>query len=200
MNSFYTYAYFSESGKIYYIGKGKGRRAWNKNYRSVRRPPNKNNIIILKNNLTEEEAFRHEVYMISVIGRRDLGTGPLMNRTNGGEGVSGFVRTEEYKKEKSVSMKEYYKKPDNYSKLCIHNKKVGKNAVLKNRARQRTHWSKEVWDMIEKNWSASGGAFRWGRAEVMRKTGATTQEIRAMLKLIKGGLTWEQAIMGHHVR
>ena len=200
MNNFYTYAYFSERRTLYYIGKGRNRRAWDKRHGFVSIPPNKTNILILKDNLTEEEAHKHEIYLISVIGRRDLGSGPLMNRTNGGEGVSGFIRTEEYKKEKSVSMKEYYNNPDNYSKLCDHNKKVGKNAVLKNRASQRTHWSKEVWDVIEKNWSASGGAFRWGRAEVMRKTGATTQEIRAMLKLIKGGLTWEQAIMGHHVR
>lgn len=200
MNSFYTYAYFSESGKIYYIGKGKGRRAWDKNYRSVRRPPNKNNIIILKNNLTEEEAFRHEVYMISVIGRRNLGTGSLMNMTDGGDGVSGLVRSDEYKKQKSISMKEYYKKPDNYSKLCIHNKKVGSAASLGNRARQRTHWRKEVWDMIEDCWISSGGKFQWGRAKVMRKTGATSQEVRAILRLIKGGLTWENAIGGHHVR
>jgi hypothetical protein len=200
MNRFYTYAYFSKRGKLYYIGKGKGRRAWDKNNRTVRIPPDKNNITILKNNLTEEEAYKHEIYMISIIGRRDLGTGPLMNKTDGGEGLSGSIRTEEYKKEKSFSMKKFYNNPDNYAKLCAHNKKVGANTAQKNRARQRTHWRKEVWDMIEESWIASGGSFQWGRAEVMRKTGAKPQEIRAILRLVKGGLTWENAINGHHVR
>jgi hypothetical protein len=45
----------------------------------------------LKTGLSEEEAFRHEVYMIAVFGRKDLGTGILRNRTNGGDGTSGRI-------------------------------------------------------------------------------------------------------------
>lgn len=48
-------------------------------------PPPIDRIIILKNNLTEEEAFKHEIYMIAVLGRKDLGTGMLRNRTDGGD-------------------------------------------------------------------------------------------------------------------
>ena len=33
----------------------------------------KSRIIFLKQNLTEEEAFKHEIYMIAVFGRKDLG-------------------------------------------------------------------------------------------------------------------------------
>ena len=44
----------------------------------------------MKQNLTEEEAFNHERYMISVFGRIGLGTGILFNKTAGGQGPSGF--------------------------------------------------------------------------------------------------------------
>jgi len=88
--SFYTYAHLREDGTPYYVGKGTGNRAWRK--RKFRPPDNR--ILILKKNLTEEEAFRHEVYMIFVLGRKDLGTGILRNRTNGGEGTSGAIVNE----------------------------------------------------------------------------------------------------------
>ena len=88
---YYTYAYLREDGTPYYIGKGKGKRAYVKRYGNgrARRPKNLNNIILLKQNLTEEEAFKHEKYMIAIFGRKDLGTGILHNRTDGGDGASG---------------------------------------------------------------------------------------------------------------
>ena len=92
---YYTYAYLREDGTPYYIGKGKGNRAYIRRQRRVKPPSNKNRIIILKQNLTEEEAFKHEIYMISVFGRKDLGTGILHNMTNGGDGTSGRVISEE---------------------------------------------------------------------------------------------------------
>ena len=90
---YYTYAYLREDRTPYYIGKGQGNRAYVKRYGKgrARRPKNLNNIILLKQNLTEEEAFKHEIYMIAVFGRKDLGTGILHNRTDGGEGPAGHI-------------------------------------------------------------------------------------------------------------
>jgi hypothetical protein len=86
-DSFYTYAYLREDGTPYYIGKGKGRRAFRKEGRAIKTPP-REKILLLKTGLTEEEAFRHEIYMIALYGRKDKGTGILYNFTDGGEGVS----------------------------------------------------------------------------------------------------------------
>ena len=86
-NDYYTYAYLREDGTPYYIGKGRKGRAFRKNGRIVPCPP-ESRILFLKRNLTEEEAFRHEIYMIAVLGRKISGTGMLYNFTDGGEGVS----------------------------------------------------------------------------------------------------------------
>ena len=94
-NGFYTYAYLREDRTPYYIGKGQGRRISNRQKKDIKAPKDKSRIIYLKQNLTEEEAFKHEIYMIDVFGRKDLGTGILRNMTNGGEGVSGWVPSEE---------------------------------------------------------------------------------------------------------
>ena len=88
---YYTYAYLRENRTPYYIGKGSGRRIYNKGKKDIKPPKNKSRIIFLKQNLTEEEAFKHEIYMIEVFGRKDLGTGILHNKTNGGDGVSGII-------------------------------------------------------------------------------------------------------------
>jgi len=96
-NRFYTYAYLREDRTPYYIGKGKGNRAYRKYKGEIKLPKDKSRIIFLKQNITEEEAFKHEIYMIAVFGRKDLGTGILRNKTNGGEGNSGWKMPDETK-------------------------------------------------------------------------------------------------------
>ena len=111
---FYTYAYLREDRTPYYIGKGEGKRKYKKNKGEIKPPKDKSRIILLKQNLTEEKAFKHEIYMIAVLGRKDLGTGILHNRTDGGEGSSGAVRTEEFKKNLSKKMKGKYAGENHY--------------------------------------------------------------------------------------
>ncbi len=94
---YYTYAYLREDGTPYYIGKGKGDRWSQKERHNVRVPP-KNRVIFLKKYVNEKEAIKHEIYMIAILGRKDLGTGILMNKTDGGEGCSGYKHSEESKK------------------------------------------------------------------------------------------------------
>jgi hypothetical protein len=95
---FYTYAYLRKDRTPYYIGKGCGKRIYASKGRPCNKPKDKSKIIFLKQNLTEGEAFKHEIYMISVFGRKDLGTGVLYNRTDGGDGSSGHIMKKETKK------------------------------------------------------------------------------------------------------
>jgi len=85
MKEYYTYAYLREDRTPYYIGKGKFDRVYRRNKKDIKPPKDKSRIIFLKKNLTEEDAFKHEIYMIAMFGRKDLGTGILHNRTDGGD-------------------------------------------------------------------------------------------------------------------
>jgi hypothetical protein len=100
---FYVYAYLRKNGTPYYIGKGRGNRAFVDQRRCVSKPENLNQILFLKKNLPEEEAFKFEKYMIFVLGRKDKGTGILRNLTDGGEGPSGYTHTAETRESISKS-------------------------------------------------------------------------------------------------
>jgi len=85
MKKYYTYAYLREDRTPYYIGKGSGDRIYRRTKNCTKPPKDKSRIIFLKQSLTEEEAFNHEKYMIDIFGRKDLGTGILHNKTDGGD-------------------------------------------------------------------------------------------------------------------
>jgi hypothetical protein len=85
---FYAYLWLREDGTPYYAGKGKGRRAF-RLHECISPPTDRAKILIF---LRESElaAFETERELISNWGRLDLGTGCLRNRTNGGDGSSGY--------------------------------------------------------------------------------------------------------------
>ena len=91
---YYVYLYLRDDGTPYYVGKGKGIRAWKKHPFEIRPPKNKTNIVFPAVNLFELGAFVLERKFIRWYGRKDLGTGLLRNRTDGGDGTSGVIWTD----------------------------------------------------------------------------------------------------------
>lgn len=92
-----------------YVGKGKGNRSQFHKTRAnnpiLKRKIDKIMALglepiieIYKDNLTDDEALNLEIKLISEYGRIDLGTGTLCNLTEGGEGSSGRIASEETKK------------------------------------------------------------------------------------------------------
>ena len=136
-NRFYTYAYLREDRTPYYIGKGEKNRIYKKKKNEIQPPKDKSRIIFLKQNLLEEEAFKHEIYMIAVLGRKDLGTGILRNRTNGGDGCAGAIRSEEWRLNQSKNRKG---KPLSEE----HKRKIGKSKIGKSRSEEFKRKQSEV--------------------------------------------------------
>jgi hypothetical protein len=105
---FYVYLFLrskdSTHGKKYspyYVGKGSDNRCYGKSGRPAKRPKDISYIVTVQEGLTEEEAFSLERYCIAMYGRLNIGTGILHNRTDGGEGRSGYVVSEETRRRMS---------------------------------------------------------------------------------------------------
>jgi hypothetical protein len=150
MKNFYVYAYLNPQKpgvyeydrrykfdyEPFYVGKGKNKRAYTFNLHNHGYMNNKIKslikkgfmpiVIFLKKNITEEESFKQEIKAISTIGRKDLKEGPLWNLSNGGDGSSGHITSEETKKKIRRTIKEGYKKNGTRKHKEITKKKISK--------------------------------------------------------------------------
>jgi hypothetical protein len=82
-NEYYVYLYLREDGTPYYVGKGKGNRAY-QHHRNVHVPKTDDRIIFAHTNLYEDDALEKESELILQYGRKDICTGILHNRNDGG--------------------------------------------------------------------------------------------------------------------
>ena len=151
-NGFYVYLYLRDDGTAYYVGKGKGKRAWNRSGRAVKPPVNENKIQIVQHQLTEQQAFDLEIELVSKYGRLDEGTGILRNGTDGGEGTSGHIPTKERRLEQSRTMRKLVEDGKfNYPSDSLKGKTQPKEQVEKRiKAHIGSKRPKETGDKIRK--------------------------------------------------
>ncbi len=112
MNEYYVYVHLNPNTKeVFYVGIGKGNRAWNQwagrnkfweNY------VNKHGfeVELISENLTRKQAEKIEINLIAELGRRQIDNGgTLVNRSSGGEGSIGYTHTAEFKQKLSEDRK-----------------------------------------------------------------------------------------------
>jgi hypothetical protein len=195
----YTYVHYRASdGLPFYVGKGKGRRAWSHQNRNQhwKNTCSKHGIKvqIAAEWKTESEAFEHEKFLILCF--KDMGV-CLVNQTNGGEGASGLKWSEESKKrvhshkrhaseiaKKKISetTKAAMARPEVFAKLGLHS--IGKKASVETREKMSASHKKLLNE---------------SRIELLRKQAVEgiTPEIRARITKAITGLKREKIACPH---
>ena len=120
--------YLPGSVTPFYVGMGKKGRSQDRKRRSDwwKRYVEKYGleVKIIKEGLTKEEAILLEKQFISEYGRINIGTGILINLTDGGEGTVNIVRSEITRKKLSEAQKK--NKHSEEVKQKIRNSRIGK--------------------------------------------------------------------------
>ena len=106
--------------------------------------PDKSRILVLKSGLSFEESVKHEVYMIHVLGRKDLGTGMLRNASNGGEGNKGHRHTREIRQQMSIQRKGKKKTIEHRLKISASHVGIGHTDEAKQKMKE-SHLGMKWW-------------------------------------------------------
>jgi hypothetical protein len=156
----------------WYIKNDKNKSKTNKIKKIIEETRNNPIVIKYRENLTEQEAFDLEKKMISVIGRKDLGRGPLVNLTDGGEGATGYVYSIKERLKRSINSKgnkgywfgkhfsEDHKKKVSISKTGLRHKRSTidkiKETMNESSVKNQMSNSHKVWNFLRsdyKSWS-----------------------------------------------
>lgn len=114
---FYVYFHKRPDGSVFYVGKGKDKRAWytrnrNTHWWNVVNKHGGFDVEIVKENLTEQEAFKLEAELVEQIGIDNL-----TNQTLGGISTTGYRHTKETRELQSKIGKEKLQDPHYAARL-----------------------------------------------------------------------------------
>ncbi|MCK5612619.1 hypothetical protein KAR91_62685 [Candidatus Pacearchaeota archaeon] len=169
---FYVYAYLDPRIKgsfqygeykfdyePFYIGKGKDNRMYDHlKYKSENTSKvefieeiikDGYNPVIIKvfEYLEEKESFELEKDLIMVIGQRMIGTGPLTNIQQGGQGFSGWIPTENWLLKNKEAQKKRWNNPEERFKHSKIMKEVGSRPSFRKKCKET---AKKFWK-VERN-------------------------------------------------
>lgn len=127
--NYFTYLYKDPKSDVYrYVGQGKGNRAFV--HKSTKRNTQLSSLLKKRSSEgydihpfliqaeSEKDAKEMECLLIEMIGREDLGLGPLFNHTNGGDGTSGYKHTDETRSAISSTSKKCWQDESYRRKVC----------------------------------------------------------------------------------
>jgi len=140
---YYIYAYINKkTGLPYYIGKGKDNRAFARHF-GLSVPKDLSKIVFLETSLTDVGACALERRYIRWYGRKDLGTGILMNKTDGGEGNAGLIFTKKHREKLSKAKKG--KPPNNKGKPSKQKGKKQRTLICPHCGKEGGYASMQQW-------------------------------------------------------
>ena len=152
MKAYYTYLWLRNDGTPYYVGKGHGNRAFTGRRNAGQLPPPKSSELILVQEYSSEiDALVAEVFLISYYGRKDKGTGVLRNLTDGGDGTSGIIHSEEwYKKQRDCRLGKKTRPHREESKQQTRNSLLGKKHTEERRKNQSEAHKGKPWTAAQR--------------------------------------------------
>lgn len=198
---FYTYIHRKQdNNEIFYVGKGKAakKRAFDHRNRNkhwtniVKKHGLKVEIVACWQQ--EKQALDHEIFLIDVL--KDLGH-PLVNLTLGGDGITGYLHTDEFRKWQSERVKKEYQNSIQKEKRRLSQvKRFNSEQVRKEHGKKvRERWTEEARKLaairIKKNHKKNGHPRQKVTTEIVKKMielrgkGLQLAEIGKLLNLHK---------------
>lgn len=182
----YVYCYLRADGSPYYVGIASN--AWRPrvkhrtNRGGVQVPANRIRIRVLRSGLTRDKACEWERFYIARYGRKDLGTGILRNRTDGGDnGAPGMRHSEAWKQRMSklrsgrplsektrAKLRKNAKRPEHIARMAANCFTKEARAKIGDALRGRTRDAKTCRNISE------------GKVKYAEACGFTTEEWLAM--------------------
>lgn len=152
----YVYAYLrakdsstGDAGTPYYVGMGRGNRAYTRHGKHITVPKDKAQIAIIADNLPVEVSWDIERWLIAGLGRKDLGTGILHNLTDGGDGPRGYQHTPEAKAKIKASLIGNTRNVGNRNRLGKTFTMESRAKISRSRRRGKGHHNPEYDNAVE---------------------------------------------------
>lgn len=123
-------------------------------------PLDKSLIRVMRHGLTWEEASVWESFYIARYGRKDNGTGILLNLTDGGDGAKGAIRTEQQRENYRAASTGRRHSEEAKKKLSIHRTGKPLSEATKAKISQKLRGRAQSEEWVEKRIAAHRGAIR----------------------------------------